>query len=667
MLKYPELFTPFKIGKLELMNRIVMSPMMVGGWLDANGNITDEVIDYYEERAKGGTGLIYTGAFPLNANIEKANAIFVSPFDQPEAFMAQLKKVVDRVHLYNTKIFIQMTVGNGRLMPPFLLSGTPVSPSENPNWWDPNTTCRALTKEEIERLVQSAVMAALNCMMTGCDGVDFIGIYGGYMGDQFGTAAFNRRTDEYGGSIEGRAKLFTDIVKGVKAVCGADFPVTARLAAKHYMKGIQQSAVPGEKFQEFGRDIEDSIAIARELEKAGFDALLMACGAYDSMYWLYSPMYQKDGLWLEDVAKVKAQLKIPVICPGKITRPQLANEAIKNNMVDAVALGRALLADAHWVNKARMGRDDAIRPCISCNNGCIGHDFAGLPMTCAVNPDLFNEKYAGLQKVAIPKEIAIIGAGVAGMEAARIAALRGHNVTIYDKSNSLGGVVVAGSVPQSKDADRRLVKWYEKELKDAGVKLKFGSEMTLDRIAKLDADEIVVATGATAKVPPIPGVDQPHVCTATDLLLGKKEAGKRVTVIGGGQVGCELALWLEEKGKQVTLIEALGGLMTLGKEALFIANKKMLEDMLTYKNIRVMLGTQVAAIGKDSVDVVAGDKKETIAADTVVLAVGYNSDDRLYREISAGIPKKVWLLGDARAPGNIMFAIRDGATIGRVL
>jgi 2-enoate reductase len=667
MLKYPELFKPFKIGKVELINRIVMSPMMVGGWLDVNGNITDEVIDYYEERARGGVGLIYTGAFPLNSGIEKANAIFVSPFDQPEVFMTQLKKVVDRVHLYNTKLFIQMTVGNGRLMPPFLLNSAPISPSENPNWWDPGTTCRALTKEEIERLIQSAVTAALNCLMTGCDGVDFVGIYGGYLGDQFGTSAFNRRTDEYGGSVEGRAKLFTDIVKGVKAVCGPDFPVTVRLAAKHYIKGIQQSAVPGEKFQEFGRDIEDSIAIAQKLEQAGFDALLMACGSYDSIYWLYSPMYQKDGLWLEDVAKVKAHLTIPVICPGKITRPQLANDAIKNNMVDAVALGRALLADPQWAGKARMGKDEAIRPCISCNNGCIGHDFAGLPMTCAVNPDLFNEKYAGLQKVAIPKKIAIIGGGVAGMEAARIAALRGHNVTIYDKNNSLGGVVVAGSVPESKNADKRLLKWYEKELKDASVKVKLGRELTLDQIKKLDADEIVVATGATAKVPPIPGVDLPHVNTATDVLLGKKEPGQRVIIIGGGQVGCELALWLEEKGKQVTLIEALSGLMTLGKEALFIANKKMLEDMLAYKNIKVMLGTQVAAIGTNSVDVITKQGKETIAADTVVLAVGYNSDSRLYREISATIPKKVWLLGDARAPGNIMFAIRDGAAIGRAL
>lgn len=253
------------------------------------------------------------------------------------------------------------------------------------------------------------------------------------------------------------------------------------------------------------------------------------------------------------------------------------------------------------------------------------------------------------------------------MEAARIAALRGHNVTIYDKNNSLGGVVVAGSVPKSKDADKRLLKWYEKELKDAGVKVKLGRELTFEQIEKLDADEIVMATGATAKIPPTPGIDLPHVSTATDILLGIKEAGQRVTVIGGGQVGCELALWLEEKGRQVTLVEALNDLMTLGKEAIFIGNKKMLEDMLAYKNIRVMLGTQVAAIGKNSVDVNTKEGKETIAADSVVLAIGYNSNNKLYQDISTSIPKKVWLLGDARTPGNIMFAIKDGATIGRVL
>jgi 2-enoate reductase len=666
-LKYQELFKPFNIGKIEIKNRIVMSPMLTGGWFDENGVITNEVIDYYEERAKGGVGLIYTTAFTLNHGLETATMLFVSPFTHPERFLTQMKKLTDRIHPYDTKLFIQLTLGNGRVMAPFLLDGAPISASENPNWWVPGVNCRPLNKEEVERLVQSAVEAAVWCRQTGCDGVDIVGAYGGYLGDQFATDVFNRRTDEYGGSLDGKLKVFIDIVKGIKALCGAEFPVTTRLGAKHYMKGMLQSPVPGEKYKEFGRDLEESIAMAQKLEEAGYDGILAAGGTYDSLYWLYPPMYQKDGLWLEDVAKLKGHVSIPIICPGKITMPQLANDAIKNKMVDAVALGRALLADPEWANKAKLGEDEAIRPCIGCNNGCLARDFAGLPLQCAVNADLFNEKNATLRKVDKPKKIAVIGGGIAGMEAARIAAYRGHDVTLYEKNSLLGGMVIAGSVPKFKDADRRLLKWYEKELKDAGVTVKLGCSMTLEQVERLDSDEIVVATGATARVPPIPGVERAHVVTAVEVLLGEKETGRRVTLIGGGQVGCELALWLEEKGRQVTLVEALDGLMTSGKEALFMGNKMMLTDMLAYKKIKVMLSTKVLAIAENSVDVVTKDGSETIPADSVVLAIGYHSNDRLYKAINSTVPKKVWLLGDAKTPGNIMFAVKDGAAIGRVL
>lgn len=669
-LKYPELFKPFKIGKVEIKNKIVMSPMLPAGWYDENGVITNEALDYYEERAKGGVGLIYTCAFNVNAGLEKGigpAVPFYTPFDHPASFVMQMKKLADRIHQYDTKLFLQVSLGYGRIINPVRIVGNPISPSGAPNFWDPGVTCRAMTKEEVELLIRTAIKNAILCRQTGCDGVDIVGVYGGYLGDQFATDAFNRRTDEYGGSIDGKLKVFTDIVKGIKAQCGADFPVTTRLSMKHYMKAERQSAVPGEKFEEFGRDVEESIAMAQKLEKAGYNGLLMANGSYDSLYWLYPPMYQKDGLWLEDVAKLKRHVGIPIICPGKITQPQMANDAIKNELVDAVALGRALLAEPEWANKAKLGADEAIRPCIGCNNGCIGRDFARLPFQCAVNADLLNEKNAKLQKVENPKTIAVIGGGIAGMEAARIAALRGHDVTLYEKNSRLGGVTIAASVPEFKDADRRLLKWYENELKGAGVTVRLRCEMTFEEIEKLNADEIVVATGATAKVPPIPGVEMPHVATAIEVLLGEKEPGRRVTIIGGGQVGCELAIWLEGKGKQVTLVEALDGLMTSGKETVFLANKMMLKDMLTYKNIRVMLRAQVSAIGENSVEVVTKEEKETIPADSVVLAIGYNSNDQLYRDLYSTVPKNVWLLGDAKNPSNIMFAVKDGAAIGRVL
>lgn len=666
-LKYPELFKPFKIGKVEMKNRIVMSPMLTGGWFDENGNITNEVLDYYEERAKGGVSLIYATAFLVNSGLETANMLFVSPFGHPEGFMLQMKKLADRLHQYGAKLFIQLHIGNGRVMHPMLLNSAPVSASEIPNYWDPNTMCRALTTEEVGRLVQSTIEAAVWSKQTGCDGVNVVGVYGGYLGDQFATNAFNHRTDEYGGTIDGKLKVFTDIVKGIKALCGPDFPVDVRLCAKHYMKGFLKGAIPGETFTEFGRDVEESIAVAKKLEEAGYDALLMAGGTYDSIYWLYTPMYQKDGIWLHDVAQIKKHVNIPVICPGKITQPKMANDAIKDGMIDAVALGRALLADPEWANKAKLGADESIRPCIGCNNGCLGRDFTGMPIQCAVNADLFNEKNAKLCKVDVPQKIAVIGGGIAGMEAARIAAYRGHNVTLYEKGSRLGGVVIAGSVPEFKDADRRLLNWYEKELKKAGVTVKLGCEMTIEQIETLDADEIVVATGATTKVPPIPGIKLPHVATAVEVLLGEKEAGPCVTIIGGGQVGCELALLLEEKGKKVTIVEALFGLMLGGKEPLFPGNKQWLEDMLAYKNVNVMLATQVSAISEKNVEVVTKDGKENIPTDTVVLAIGYNSNDRLFQAVNGAVPKKVWLLGDAKTPSNIMYAVKDGAAIGRVL
>jgi 2-enoate reductase len=407
----------------------------------------------------------------------------------------------------------------------------------------------------VSYIPSTTIEAAVLCKQTGCDGIDINGAYGGYLGDQFTTDAFNKRTDEFGNSVDGKLKVLTDIIKGIKKACGKDFPVTLRFGTKHYIKEERQAAVPGEEYKEFGRDVEQSIVMAKKLEEAGYDAFLIGNGSYDSFYWLYPPMYQKDGLWLEDVAKLKGNVNIPVISPGKIIRPEMANNAIKNGMIDAVAIGRALLADPEWANKAKLGKDEAIRPCIGCNTGCVGRIFAGLPMQCAVNSNLFNEKKSKLEKAETPKKIAIIGGGIAGMEAARIAAQRGHDITIYEKNDQLGGVFIAASVPEFKDADRLLLKWYNREIVNSGVKVNYNSDMTLDQIEALDVDEIVVATGTTAKVPPIPGVNQEHVITAIEALLGEKEIGENVTIIGGGQVGCELALSLQEQGKKVTIVE----------------------------------------------------------------------------------------------------------------
>ncbi|MNB93295.1 2-enoate reductase FldZ [compost metagenome] len=663
-LKYPELFKPYKIGKTEIKNRIAMCPMLTTGYFDEYGVIKDEVIDFYEERAKGGVGLVFTFGVIPNSGLEKSTAV-LSPFATPNIFIPQMQKLADRLHQYGTKLFVQVWFGIGRaIFPAALLEGPPIAPSVCNNRWDPSVECREITKEEIETLIQSTVEAAVMCKQAGCDGIDINGAYGGYIGDQFTFDAFNQRTDEYGGSIDGKIRLHTEVIKRIKAACGNDFPVTLRFGIKHYAKGEGQGAISGEKYKEFGRDIEESIEMAKKLEEAGYDGFLVGNGCFDSVYWQYPPMYQKDGLWLEDSKKLKAAVKVPVICPGKINLPEMAEEAIKNNMTDAIGLGRALLADPDWANKARAGLDEDIRPCISCNNGCVGNANLGRPIQCAVNANLFS---SSLTPAQANKKICVIGGGVAGMETARVAALRGHDVTIYEQDSRLGGALIAAAVPEYKEADRRLLDWYILQLHKAGVKISLNTEMTLELLQTLEADDIIVGTGTSERSLPIPGVDQEHVASAIEVLLGTKTTGQHVVIIGGGQVGCEVALWLKEQGKEVTVVEVQNSLLAGGAEPVPAANKLMLQDLLTYHDIKTYLSSRVSFIDRESVTIETPEGKTVLPAESVIMSIGYNANDALYREVSASIPKNVWLVGDAKLPSNILYAVKDGNAIGKIL
>lgn len=495
--------------------------------------------------------------------------------------------------------------------------------------------------------------------------MDINGAYGGYMGDQFTTDAFNHRTDEFGGSMDKQLRVLTEIVKRIKAEISPDFPVTCRLGTKHYMRAERQAAVPGEVYTEYGRDIAESVEMAKKLEAAGYDGFLMGNGAYDSFHWLYPPMYHKEGLWLDDFAPLTKEVHIPVIGPGKILRPEMANEAIAEGKVTAVALGRALLADPQWVNKAAEGKISDIRPCIGCNVGCIGRIFAGQTMLCAVNADLFNEANEELIPTEKPKKIAVIGGGVGGMEAARIAARRGHDVTIYEKGSRLGGLTLAANVPDYKAASRRLIDWFEHDLEKAGVKVELYHNLTGEDIKNIDADAFIVSTGAHVKIPNLPGVDDKNVVTAVDVLLDKAEIGERVVVVGGGQVGCEVAYELVRAGKQVSVVEYLDRLVSGGDEPVSAAIVLMLEDLLDYYKADIHLSTAVTEIKDGSVVIEKSGEKSEIPADTVILATGFASNDGLYTAIKE-LGREVYIIGDAKkAPGNIMHSVADGNKIGR--
>lgn len=338
------------------------------GWTDAYDLIDDCVIDYFEARTKGGVGLIFTGAKQPDFQYDNG-VIMKNPFQNPTTFVSRHKKLVDRVHTYGTKIFIQFGYGGGRVDFPAWIPGQGIAPSDCPNRWDPSIQHCAMTKTEIQSVIDASISAAVLCLQTGCDGID-INCYGGYTIDQFLQPCYNKRTDAYGG-LDSGIKIMSEIVQGIKRVCGKNFPVTCRLGMRQHIKAVGQGGLDGEDYVEYGRTPEQSIYVAKKLAEAGYDAIYLGNGTYDFFYWLYPPMYQKEGLWLDDVEALTRQIDVPVICGGKILQPRMANDAIRDGKITAVVLGRQLLADPEWPNKARLGLDEEIRPCIGCNFGCV--------------------------------------------------------------------------------------------------------------------------------------------------------------------------------------------------------------------------------------------------------------------------------------------------------
>lgn len=656
-MKYPELFKPFHIGKLEIKNRIMMTPMHLGGRMDSTGNMTNEVIDYYEERAKGGFGLICTGGYGCAGGAEKTTAALCA-LDNPIAFSTNISKASEKVNAYGAKFFVNVGAPFGRvaflntLMPE--MGGHPVAPSAVPSSWDPSVMCRALTTEECQALIDNQIEASVAAARAGANGICIGGAYGGYFADQFCTRAFNHRDDEFGFAQGGQYRVVTDVVRGIKEQCGRDYPVIVRLCVRHYMKDIGAAPLVGEEYTEVGRDVEDSLALAKELEAAGADAILIGGGSYDSFHWLYPPTYMPEGLWLEDAKKVKEVVNIPVICPGKILTPEMAEKAIEEGYVDAVALGKASLADAEWPNKARMGAAEDIRPCIGCQNGCMARVFNGGLVTCAVNPQLFYEKSDPVTPAAVKKHVVVIGGGVGGMEAAMIASQRGHDVDLYEKTDKLGGLFNIAAVPEFKTGDHRLLAWYARAVEKAGVKVHMNTEICAADIDSLNADEIIVATGAKPKSFSIPGV---KTITASDALSGE-DVGKSCIIIGGGLVGCETAVWLARKGVKVTLVEALPMLMSAGAPVP-TPNFLMMLDMLPGDGVDVHVNSKFSGWADGKAAIIDGEGHLlTVEAETVVQAIGFSLDNSLYQELAQNSSIPVWNIGDSREPANVMEAVR---------
>lgn len=655
-MKYSKLFSPIKIGSITIKNRFAMAPMGPLGLADANGGWNQRGIDYYVERAKGGTGLIITGVTFFDQVVEKQDPSTVpNPLYKPVNFVKTSREMTERIHAYGSKIFLQLSGGFGRVTIPTNVGDIPpIAPSAIPHRWL-DKTCRAITVDEIHAIVKQFGEAAFHAKRAGFDGVQIHAVHEGYLIDQFAISMFNQRTDEYGGSLENRLRFAKEIVEEIKKTCGDDFPVTLRFSVKSMIKDWRVGALPGEDFEEKGRDTEEGLKAAKLLESYGYDALDTDVGTYDAWWWNHPPMYQKKGLYREYCKMVKEVVDIPVFCAGRMDNPDMALEAIENGECDVIDLGRPLLADPDYCNKLRCGKITQIRPCISCHEGCMGRVASYSLLNCAVNPQAARERVNAYESILKKKKVLIVGGGVAGCEAARVLAIRGHQPVVYEKGSRLGGNLIPGGAPDFKEDDIALADWYTNELNRLGVHVHLNTELNEEEIKAMDYDTVILATGSKPKVFSLG--DDSHTYTAEQVLLKQKDAGKKTVVVGGGLVGCETALWLAQNGIHVTIVEALDKVMAVNGP-LCAANKEMLEALLPFNGVEIITGAKVTEFANGEVKVDTKEGSKTIMSDSVILSVGYKEENTLYNNLQFDIPD-LYLLGDAKKVSNIMYAIWD--------
>ena len=667
--KFEPLFTPWKIGNVEIKNRIVLCPMggtSIFGWMEPH-HFDKDAAEFFMELAKNNVGLIIPGIAPLK-NLIGGQWLYKS-----KRSFKKLKPYMEEFHKTGAKMFIQLTAGFGRSfsvpngMVPMLKSKVlntllkPIidiqylcaSPSKLPARWVEGGLTRALTKKEIEKMIDAFAKTAKMCKDAGVDGVEIHAVHEGYLLDQFTTAYTNQRTDEYGGSFENRYRFPVEVVKAIKTLCGQDYPVSLRYSVVSKTKDFCVGAIPGEEYKEVGRDMEESEKAAKYLQDAGYDMLDADNGTYDAWYWAHPPMYMPLNCNLEEVSHIKKFVDIPVVCAGRM-EPVTGAKAIKEGKIDAMGVARQFLVDHTWVTKLINDQLDEIQPCICCHNACLPMShYKGIAngaamadtqhmSRCALNPITMQNHKFDIVPAKKQKTVAVIGGGVGGIEVARIATLRGHKVTIYEKSDKLGGVFIAAATPSFKEKDRMLIEWYRKQIAKLPIEVKFNTEVK--DLSEIKADEIVIATGATPKKARIPGFEK--TIEACDYLLSDKKVGDNVVIIGGGLTGCEIAYELSLNGKNPVIVEALNDLMATPK--LCLANSSYLRDYFKYKNVPVYLESKVMEIKDDGVIIEDKNGKRTaIKADNVISAIGYNPNPLAKKG------RHVHIVGDAQKVGNL--------------
>ncbi len=654
MQNYEHLGKPLQIGRLTIKNRFCMAPIGGGQHHLPGGGLKDETIQYLIERAKGGFGLIFTGAIAADGTVDPYTGVGPTILQNPDAFKITATELNERAGAYGTKIFAQITMGLGRNYPNL------PAPSAVHVFRHPGEVSPELTIDQIKSKIESVVKASKIAKDSGFSGVEVHSIHWGYLLDQFALSMMNHRTDEYGGSLENRLRAAKEILEGIKQECGSDFPVSMRLGLKTFVKGFEQASLTGE--EEIGRTLEEGVEIAKLLESYGYDCLNVDTGIYDSFYYACPPMYMPKGYLVELAAKAKEAVNIPILAGGRMNEADIAENAIQDGKIDAVVLGRAALADPEYPNKVLTGHTEKIRPCIACNQGCITRLQQGKQPTCAVNPVAMREVRYALRPCVQPKKVVVVGGGVAGMEAARTAAMRGHKVFLYEKNGSLGGNLIPGGSHSFKKEVRELNAWYQNELKALPVEIHTGETVTSEQLRNMDADVIILATGSVPVMPNIPGMDDKKVLGCMEAFAHPEKVGQKVMVIGGGLVGCEMALDYAQDGKEVMVVETLPKILSAGILSP-IPNGQMIHDLFEHHHVTVLEKHRLSAVENGKVILESDGQKKVLDADTVVIAVGFRPAPSMAQELQR-CGAVVYEIGDGQKVSTILHAVWDGYEVG---
>lgn len=636
-----KLLTKANIGRMQLKNRICFAPMGVGGLAGYNGELSQRGIDYYVERAKGGVALVRMGVAKTNRKYEVADEpVNKSIILDNRSMENWLSEVVERCHDYDAKISIQLMPGVGRIAGQTIqLQGKALSASENPCHWAPHIKTKALAENEIWEIIQSFEQTASLLKLAGFDAVELNG-HEGYLLDQFMTPLWNRRTDQWGGTLNNRMRFAQEIIKTIKKGAGADFPVIFRFGLTHNLPG--------------GRVIEEGLEIAQYLEDIGVSAIEVDAGCYENWYYPHPPTTLPQGCFLDLARITKQVVKIPVIAVGKLGDPHIAEQALIDEMADFIALGRPLLADPEWVNKVKKGTFQTIKPCIGCHEGCLQRIFQHKGISCAVNPRTGNEQLLKLQKTEKVKTVVVIGGGYAGMEASITASQKGYQVHLFESSEHLGGIFQLDYIPGFKTEFSKLTQYYTQEIANSDIHLHMNHNINSTDIKNINPDHIIIATGAIAGIPDIPGLERNQIVFARDAFHKDFQPDGDVLILGGGLVGTELAITLKEKAERILLVEQTAQLCSNA----FLANKMHLIKLLEESHVEVHLNTSITSIENHKAIVNNGSEIIELPFGTFIIATGYCPNRGLLDSLEEFADKCI-LVGDCDGPGKVINAVWD--------